>query len=210
MLAKNAIFIHYCQQYELLHIQKALLFTARIHALKEGLWTFDATLCSAIKEAMKKHIWKKPESLRLTLEKYLSRIGKPEQVLLTRLWQHWSMVMGPEISSLAWPLGSKNNILLLGGEDAMSIQEISYMHHEILERANAFMGKEYFSTVKVRLSLDKTPLNEAATPKKTKRVQLSSPVVLSGKYLKDMPADSPVARCYARYVQKSRKEQNLG
>ncbi len=151
---------------------------------------------------MKKHVWRKPENIRLALERFLKRIGKPEQVLLTRLWQHWDMVMGPDIACLAWPLGSKNGVLLVGGEDAMSMQEISYMHHEILERANAFMGSAFFSAVKVRLSLDKTPLHEAVLPRAIHKVHLGPPQKLSGKYLASMPSDSPVARCYARYVQK--------
>ncbi len=153
---------------------------------------------------MKKHVWRKPESIRIALERFLTRIGKPEQVLLTRLWQHWAMVMGDEITSLAWPLGSKNRTLIVGGEDAMSMQEISYMHHEILERANAFMGNEYFTDVKVRLSLDKTPLDMASLPRTIERVHLTSSVKLSGKYLDSMPEDSPVARCYALYVEKNK------
>ncbi len=152
---------------------------------------------------MKKHVWRRPENIRIALERFLKRIGKPEQMLLIQLWQHWEMVMGADITALAWPLGSKNRVLLVGGEDAMSIQEISYMHHEMLERANAFMGSDYFIDVKARLSLDKKPLHALTLPQKAQRVSLEAPHPLSGKYLDSMPQDSPVARCYATYLRRS-------
>ncbi len=126
--------------------------------------------------------------------------------MLNRLWQHWDMVMGPDIAPLAWPLGSKNTILLLGGEDAMSMQDISYMHHEILERANAFMGSDYFTAIKVRLCLDKTPLDKVVQARTLPAVELPT-ISLSGKYLEHMPKDSSIAQCYARYVQKSQKKR---
>ncbi len=130
--------------------------------------------------------------------------------------------MGPDIAALACPLGSKANpgvkasqregvnsplekaqhTLLLGGEDTMTLQDISYMQQEILERANAFMGQEFFSSIKVHLTLDKNPLNQEIQPKEFIPVQLPS-VPLSGKYLKDMSMDSPVARCYALFAQRN-------
>ncbi len=152
----------------------------------------------------KTFVWRKPENIRIALERFLRRVGKPEYILLNNLWQHWQMVMGPDIGSLASPLGSKHGILLLGGEDAMTLQDISYMQHEILERANAFMGQEYFTGIKVHLTLDKSPLDQAAQSKEFTPVHLPT-IELSGKYLQDMPEDSPVARCYALFVQHSSK-----
>ena len=143
-----------------------------------------------------------PEALRPTLEAFLRRAGKPEQLLLTRLWQHWDLVMGAELSGLAWPLGERNRILLVGGEDAMAMQELSLLSHEILERANAFMEKDYFTGVKVSLSLGKAALDRVshAAHSPPGRVRLEEGARLQGQYLRDMPADSAVARCYAAFV----------
>ncbi len=142
----------------------------------------------------------KAEDATNILERFLLQLGKPEQRMLTRLWEHWEMVMGPEISSIACPLGQKDGVLFVGGEDTMSVQELSYMHDEILERANTFMNSNFFVRVKVRLALDKNPLHIISARLETKRVHTEFGPPLSGKYLKDMDPDSAVAKCYARFV----------
>ncbi len=147
-----------------------------------------------------KRLFGKAEEITNVIERYLHRLGKPEQIILTRLWQHWDMVMGPEIAALAWPLGHKEGTLFVGGEDAMSVQELTYMHDEIIERANTFMDSNFFVSVKVRLSLDKTPLDAASHIPKPQRKHVSFGKTLSGKYLKNMDPDSAVAQCYARFV----------
>lgn len=137
------------------------------------------------------------------LDGLLRGMGRPEQARLTRLWQHWDMVMGPELAALAWPLGQRNGVLLVGGEDAMAMQELSLMADEILERANAFMEEAFFSTVKVSLSLGKRPLNAAIRPSPPP-LPLQEPVPpLRGVYLPSMPPESAVARCYARFVRRA-------
>ncbi len=155
---------------------------------------------------MKKKYWARPVRARTHVERFLRRLmqlsNKPEQRQLVELWRHWHMIMGDEIASLAWPLGSKNQVLLVGGEDALSLQEISFMHFEILERANAFMGRAYFNSVKVSLSLDKVPLDVACQPTQEAPSELFSPVSLHGKYLENMPKNHAVSKCYARYARK--------
>lgn len=141
-----------------------------------------------------------PQALGSALEDFLRALNRPEQLMLTRLWQHWEVVMGPELSGLAWPLGQRNGILLVGGEDAMAMQELSLMSEEILERANAFMEKPYFTGVKVSLSLGRAALDNAARLPRPVRPVLEEGPPLSGSYLAGMPPDSAVARCYARYV----------
>ncbi len=153
---------------------------------------------------MKRRYWRRPVSIRASLERFMRNIGQAEKVHLVRLWQHWPMVMGDEIAALAWPLGCKNSVLLVGGEDAMSMQELSFMQWDILERANAFMGRDFFTAVRVQLALDKKPLDVLSQPQKKVAAQLFSPTPLHGKYLENMPTSNPVARCYALYVQKSK------
>lgn len=147
------------------------------------------------------------EDVASVLDALLRGMGRPEQARLVRLWQHWEMVMGPELATLAWPLGHRNGALLLGGEDAMVMQEISLMAEEILERANTFMEEPFFSTVKVSLAFGKKPLDTATarTPLPPRPLLEQGPA-LSGVYLAGMPEDSPVARCYARFVARSREK----
>ena len=96
--------------------------------------------------------------------------GRPERARLSLLWQNWEQVMGPELAPLALPLGHHKNMLLLGVEDAMLMQELHLMSGEILERVNAFMEKPFFSSVKVRLVLGKNVLNAAASACRTEKM----------------------------------------
>lgn len=133
----------------------------------------------------------------------MAALGKPEQARLIRLWQNWPMVMGPELAALAWPLGHRNRVLLVGGEDAMSMQELSLQSGEILERVNAFMDEAFFSEVRVSLALGKNPLDSAmAVPAPRVRPMLERGPAPLGLYLEAMDSQSAVARCYARFSQK--------
>ena len=99
-------------------------------------------------------------SAREAVERLLGRY--PHKARLALLWQNWGMAMGPELAPLAWPLGEHKGVLLVGGEDAMIMQELAMMRDEILERANAFMDERFFTDVHVSLSLGKRPLDSLA------------------------------------------------
>ena len=62
-------------------------------------------------------------SLGGKLGSVLSALGNGEKLMQVRLWQNWEMVMGPDIAPLAWPLGARNDILIVGGEDNLALQE---------------------------------------------------------------------------------------
>ncbi|MGE9984781.1 DUF721 domain-containing protein [Desulfovibrio sp. SGI.169] len=135
--------------------------------------------------------------------------GGPERARLSLLWRNWEKVMGPELAPLALPLGHHKEMLLLGAEDAMLMQELHLMSGEILERVNAFMEKPFFSSIKVTLVLGKNILNAGAppspagTPDRKTRPDIrppARPARPSGSFLAGMDPASPVARCYARFA----------
>jgi hypothetical protein len=140
---------------------------------------------------------KKLVSAREAVERLLRRY--PRKARLARLWRHWSMVMGPELAPLAWPLGERKGVLLIGGEDAMVMQELVMMRDEILERANAFMDECFFTDVRVSLSMGKRPLDGLAPPPSRERIRAIIPR-LDGSALRGADPDSPAARCYAAYL----------
>ena len=107
--------------------------------------------------------------------------------------------MGPELAPLAWPLGEHKGVLLIGGEDAMAMQDLVMLRDEILERANAFMDKAFFTDVHVSLSLGKRPLDGLAPPPPRERVSGKLPK-LDGSALQGADPDSPAARCYAAFL----------
>ena len=93
------------------------------------------------------------------LKEYLNARGAKNQFQLARLWENWEMVMGPDLAALAFPLGQRKGILLVGAEDNMAAQDLSYMSPEILERVNAFMDGPFFNRVEVHLLFGRTPLD---------------------------------------------------
>jgi hypothetical protein len=140
-------------------------------------------------------------SAREAVERLLRRY--PHKARLARLWRNWSMVMGPELARLAWPLGEHKGVLLVGGEDAMVMQELVMMRDEMLERANAFMDERFFTDVHVGLSLGKRPLDGLAPPPGRAREPKSLPK-LDGAALRGADPDSPAARCYAAFLEMAR------
>lgn len=140
-------------------------------------------------------------SAREAVDRLLRRY--PHKARLARLWQHWSMAMGPELAPLAWPLGERKGVLLIGGEDAMSMQELALMREEILERANAFMDERFFTDVHVSLSLGKRPLDGLTPPSRGRAPEIFPR--LDGSALRGADPDSPVARCYATFLDWARR-----
>lgn len=147
----------------------------------------------------------------LTSERVLDGVlrglgSSPDQARLSLLWRHWETVMGAELAPLARPLGHRDVTLLVGADDAMSLQELHLQSDEILERVNAFMEKPFFRTVKVSLILGKAeldgPLRRAAAFE-----EACPPLPRSaadGRYLATMDPGSPVARAYARFAARRR------
>ncbi len=147
----------------------------------------------------------------LTSERVLDGVlrglgSSPDQARLSLLWRHWEIVMGAELAPLARPLGHRDAILLVGADDAMSLQELHLQSDEILERVNAFMEKPFFRSVKVSLILGKTeldgPLRRAAAFEEDCPPLPRS--AADGRYLGNMDPDSPVARAYARFAARRR------
>jgi len=140
-------------------------------------------------------------SAREAVEHLLRRY--PRKARLARLWQNWSMVMGPELAPLAWPLGERKGVLLVGGEDAMVMQELVMLRDEMLERANAFMDERFFTDVHVSLSLGKRPLDGLTPPPVRGRVLKILPK-LDGSALQGAEPDAPATRCYAAFLELAR------
>jgi len=133
------------------------------------------------------------------LDALVRRMGKngiDDNQMLRQLWMNWDMVMGDELAALAFPLGHRKDILLVGGEDNLVLQELSFQAEEILERANAFMGTPTFMKVELHLSLGRTPLTAIPdiTPSTRPALPLKKPDGLTGT-LRFAP-DSPVGRFY--------------
>lgn len=142
------------------------------------------------------------QSITDALTSFMNKRGGLEHLHLTRLWEHWEMVMGHDLAALARPLGHKKDVLLIAAEDSMAAQDIAMQATEVLERANAFMNESYFSRIQVELAMRRKDLS---APMPTMRpappeYQIARPKnlgALSGK----LDPESPVAQCYEAYLQ---------
>lgn len=155
-------------------------------------------------------------TLREALLALLERMGgTPERAGLQRLWDNWEAALGPDLAALAQPLGhhaekgatdrkGRRVTLLLAAEDAMLLQELRFRGDEILERVNVFLGRPYFSEVKVSLPLGRSaPVRSRERAARPEQGETGGGPAARGVFLADMDGDSPVARCYARFARRS-------
>ncbi len=139
--------------------------------------------------------------IRDALRRFLNERGNGLTQRLTLLWQQWVEIMGPDIAALAIPLGHRNHTLIIGAEDNMAQQDLTYCTQEILERVNDFVGEAYFNRVQVDLLMGKADLARVAPPRQTvRRLPVPEPEHL-GALTEILDEDSPVTRCYKKYVQ---------
>jgi len=157
----------------------------------------------------KKRICEAAFSSSELVDNFLSRHPKGKASTLVELWRHWEMVMGAGLASLAFPLGTRGDVLLIGAENNFALQELSFLSSEILERANAFMEKEFFSKVEFGLLQGRATLdtalprideeNETAYLPVHRPVSKPAPGAL-GKL--DIVGDSPLGKIYWKYVKR--------
>lgn len=142
----------------------------------------------------------KAQDLRKALRAFLDAKGGESTVRLLRLWNEWERIVGEEIAELVVPLGHRKKILVLGASDNMAQQEATYYAPEILYRVHEFLGEELFERVQIDLLLGKEHVaRQKVGAPPIKPWQPPTPKVL-GNLLGNMNEDSPVARCYEKYV----------
>lgn len=138
------------------------------------------------------------EALSLLFSVEAHRKGR----LVSALWHNWEAVLGEDLACIALPMGHKDDQLIVGAEDNMSLQEISMQTPEILERVNAFMGEEAFARVKAVLLLGKRPLNPRREQRPIAPLAPAAPPRPPGLggLLNSMDPASVVADCYKAYI----------
>ncbi|NCC24837.1 MAG: DUF721 domain-containing protein [Deltaproteobacteria bacterium] len=132
------------------------------------------------------------------LSNVLSRLDGQDRASLSPLWKNWTEVLGPGLSDLAKPLGHSHTTLIVGADDGMVLNELTYMSPEILDRVNAFFGDRRFDKVKVELLHGKTPLNEIRIDSPDCRIIHTRPPNLRA-LPETIPEDSLAARAYHKY-----------
>ncbi|WP_051617041.1 DUF721 domain-containing protein [Desulfonatronovibrio hydrogenovorans] len=119
--------------------------------------------------------------------------------LFTGICRSWEKIVGPEAASLVKPIGRKDRTLILGAQDSIVIQEITFQSDHIVQLVNSFCGSDFFDKVRVELLKGRTPLDRKLISRPEGALQVRTPQRL-GSLGEKMDPESPVARCYARYV----------
>lgn len=140
------------------------------------------------------------KDIRKAMTSYLSDIDASEGFRLVHLWRSWEDIFGPDLAALARPMGHRKRTLLIGAEDHLALQELTYYAPQLLEAVNEFLGEEFFDKVHVDLIMGKAPLDTHGAHSPW-GVRYAPPEpenlgALKGK----LPSEHPVARCYEAYV----------
>ncbi len=134
------------------------------------------------------------------LDKFLKRHDpEGEHYLFTKICENWRRIVGDELADLASPLGRKKSTLILGAQDSIVIQELTFQQEELLQRANEFCGVVLFDNLRVELLKGRTPLDIPLVQNAGARLEPRRPEQLGG-LLDAFPEGSAIARCYAKYV----------
>jgi hypothetical protein len=154
-------------------------------------------------------------SVQEVLKSLCSRHRGLENFQLIDLWESWPDVVGPELRSLAHPLGARKQLLIIGAEDNLVLHELRFYAPQILERVNYFLkekgGGEYAGFTQIRLELlqDRPSLYAAAARAKAARPE-SAPAPCRpkkttrpdnlGSLLSQVDPESAFGRAYLNYV----------
>ncbi|MDL2272413.1 DUF721 domain-containing protein [Desulfovibrio sp. OttesenSCG-928-I05] len=135
------------------------------------------------------------------LASFLLKEDREALVRLAAMWECWSMVMGPELASLAIPLGHRRTTLIVGGEDAMAVQELAMQKSEILERVNIFMDGQFFTKVQVEQTMGRLGLDR---PRPVVSLKMPPPPLPRpanlGRLVGVLDPQSAVGQCYMAYL----------
>ena len=134
--------------------------------------------------------WSDPENLR--------------KLRLAGLWRFWPQMVGPELAELAKPVGHSRTTLLLGVEDPMAMQEVSYDAPAILRAVNASLGEAYFDRIRFDLIGDHIALDAVAGSFPQAGKAESTRTVPGPRGLGGLPVGfsgiPSLERCYRAYV----------
>lgn len=117
-----------------------------------------------------------------------------------KLWRNWSRIVDEDIALTARPIGHRKRILILGVDDSMAMQNVTYSCPMILYQVNEYLGQAVFDKVIAELIRDRKTLDTiekkvAPAP----RIKPVRPQTLGSKRPNFEPG-SAIAQCYDAYV----------
>lgn len=141
------------------------------------------------------------KSLASALESFVSWKHLGREMDVARIWRNWPDIIGPRVAEMARPLGRRRTALIIGVEDSLVMQELTFFSEQIRERIGEFLGWQPFDKVKFELLEDRTPLNEVQLRHEARLPEQQLPEAEEiGSLLDVLPSDSKFRSCYEAYV----------
>lgn len=129
--------------------------------------------------------------------RFASRPKIRRKLRLAALWREWGRLFADAPFDLGRPLGERERVLVVGVEDPLAMQELGFVRPDILARANAFLGEQCFDKVRFELIHGQASLGTTLV---SPGVEPAAPGPLPQVGGLDLPPDTPIGRCYAKYV----------
>ncbi|MFO8033376.1 MAG: DUF721 domain-containing protein [Desulfohalobiaceae bacterium] len=130
---------------------------------------------------------------------FCSRGAGANNLRLARLWINWGQVLGQELAELARPLGHKDRTLILGAEDSVVMQELSYYRQDILDKVEDFLGWRPFDKIKLELLNNKASLDMVGLENTWKATSRTAGHLQPRKAELELDPESAVGSCYQAY-----------
>lgn len=134
-----------------------------------------------------------------SVQRFFSALGRADDLNCARLWSSWEDVLGQPLATMARPLRKRGATLVLGMDDPIVGQELSFFAPQILERVNAFLGRKIFDKVAFELLEGQVPLDEMGAG----RAQRGVFVPQRPQDLGRLPApEGAVGKAYRAYIRR--------
>lgn len=100
------------------------------------------------------------QSISQALQKYIENQGIKTELDIAKIWNYWSMILGPQLADLAKPLGRRKKTLIIGAKNSTIMQELNFSSQEILDKIYDFLGWQPFDNICFELLEKKTSLDQ--------------------------------------------------
>lgn len=135
------------------------------------------------------------------LDSFVSWKQLGREMDVARIWRSWPEIIGPRLAEMARPLGRRRGALIIGVEDSLVMQELTFFSEQIRERVGDFLGWQPFDKVKFELLEDRTPLNEVQVRHEARLPEQHLPEEGEvGALLDVLPSDTTFRSCYEAYL----------
>lgn len=135
-----------------------------------------------------------------SIERFVTEKEASHRRAFVETCRRWERIVGPETAELVRPLGHRRRELLLGTTDPVAMQEMLFAVPEILSLVNAALGQEVFDKVRFDLLGAQVSLDALrGEPPRFSTPLPTRPAGLGG-LLGTFDPQTPVGRCYAKYV----------